>query len=212
MAKFVGSIEPYVPGNNFESYQDRLAQFFAINGIKDELKVPLFITILGADNYEVLKSLTVPETPSKLKFDELMKHLSTHFQPKTNKRTERYRFYKAVQENGESISDFIIKLKLLAQTCQFGDVVAADEGAKKYASSILDDTLVDKFIIGLRNERIQQQLLMQPYSFEKCCELAQNMELSEKESKSLHTYGGINPIKNGGSSTQNNNSNFYKRS
>lgn len=32
MAKFVGSIEPYVPGNNFESYQDRLAQFFAING------------------------------------------------------------------------------------------------------------------------------------------------------------------------------------
>ena len=210
MSVLLGNIEPFIPGGNFEAYEDRMKQFFLVNNVKEEAETPLLITIIGADIYDVLMSLTVPELPSTKTFNVLMKKLRDHFAPQRNKRAERYKFNKAIQEEGEAISEFIVRIKSLSQSCRFGDFLdleiteqrknvpvssnTKDEGLTSSVitslasmkSKVLDDVLIDRFIIGLRNIKIQQSLLNDdPISFEQCCNNALNMEMSEKASKSI---------------------------
>lgn len=173
----IGTIEPFLPGQDFDSYEDRLSSFFLINGITEETRVPYFVSIMGAEMYQILKSLTMPVTPSLKKYDELIKILKEHFTPKVSKRVERFKFYKARQEEGEAISEFIIRLKSLAQTCKF--------------ETYLDDALADAFIPGLRKEAWQQAILNkdEDIKFSECCTVALNLEMAEKETRSM------NPLK-----------------
>ncbi|XP_055836596.1 uncharacterized protein K02A2.6-like [Episyrphus balteatus] len=188
-SRLVGHIEPFVPGANFKAYEDRIHQFFIVNDLQEEAKTPFFITIVGAEIYEVLMSLTMPDLPSSKDFSTLMTLLRNHFSPKKNKRAERYAFYKAKQEEGEPINDFIVRLKSLAQTCEFGGFLktkTTDKMVADHMLQILDENLTDRFIIGLRDEKIQQVLLNDDsLTFEKYCEKALNMELSQKTSRSL---------------------------
>lgn len=210
MSLFVGHVEPFTPGSSFAAYEDRLLQYFAVNEVEEGKKVALFITVMGADIYEILMSLTTPALPSKMKFSELLKKLRDHFQPKKNKRAERFRFHKAHQDQGETISDFVVRLKAMSQTCFFGDFIDEATDQNKYKNKLLDDVLADKFIVGLQNEHIRQSLLNNEYDFEKCCTVAVNMELSEKESKSLDNFASINRIDNNNKSSSSSYTNNQK--
>lgn len=182
-----GHIEPFVPGSDFDSYEDRVNQFFVVNDIEDEKKTAMFITLSGESMYEILKSLTCPKKPSTVEYKELLKLLHVHFTPKRNKRAERYKFNKAVQENGEALSDFIVRLKSLSQTCKFGDFLDEEIGANiaKLKLKVLDEALTDKFITGIRSEKVKQHLFNDDnLDFEKCCQKALQFEMVEKESKS----------------------------
>jgi len=93
MTNYIGQLEPFVAGSNFDSYEDRLHQFMKANKIdQDDMKTSVFISIMGEDNYETLKSLTVPHKPSTKKFEEVLAVLRKHFDPPKNKRAERYKF------------------------------------------------------------------------------------------------------------------------
>lgn len=202
MAGTIGQLEPFVAGSNFESYEDRVCQFLKANKIEsDEMKTSVFIGIMGQELYDTLKSLTVPDKPSTKKFEELLEILRNNLEPETNKRAERYKFYKAVQHNGESISEFVVRLKSLVKNCRFGEFRKAVKVAGKtkeegkeitinevevvtnYKTLILEEALTDQFIVGLNNAKIQQRLLNEvDLSFEKCVLLAVNMDLSQRES------------------------------
>ena len=195
MVSLIGNLEPFIPGGNFSAYEDRLNQFFLVNKVVEN-KTAMFLTIAGPDIYEVLMSLTVPDLPSSKKYDDLIKLLREHFTPRTNKRAERYRFYKAFQQEGEIISEFIVRLRSLSQSCQFGGFINADDkNIAQYKLAILNDALTDRFIIGLRNSKIQQMLLdNDKLSFEECCSRALNSEMAERESKAIRP-SSVNNIK-----------------
>lgn len=56
----------------------------------------------------------------------------------------------------------------------------------KYKLKILDEALTDRFIVGLNNYKIKQHLLNEEkLTFEDCCAKALQMEMVQKESKSL---------------------------
>lgn len=104
----------------------------------------MFITLSGESMYEILKSLTHPHKPSSVEYKEILKLLKKHFTPKTNKRAERYKFYKATQETGETLSDFIVRLKSLSQTCKFGDFLDGEQGdVGKFKLKVLDEALAN---------------------------------------------------------------------
>jgi len=144
MANFIGQLEPFTAGSRFDSYEDRVCQFMKANKVEDDgMKTSVFISIMGPDMYGILRSLTLPDKPSTKTFDELLKCLKGHFAPSKNKRAERYKFNKAFQEPGETISDYIVRLKTLAQTCQFGEfkrpVKVAEKGADKDKEVTVDN-------------------------------------------------------------------------
>lgn len=46
---------------------------------------------------------------------------------------------------------------------------------------------MDKFIVGLKDQRSQQVLLSnEASSFDKCCETANNMEISKRQQEVIH--------------------------
>lgn len=136
----IENIEPFMPGGNFKAYEDRINQFIKVNNIEDDNKSALFITIMGAEVYEILGSLALPKLPSQLSFEQIMKKLREHFKPQVNKRAERYKFNQIKQDSGESINDFVVRLKAIAQTCLFGEFLG--EAGAEYKNKALEDTLI----------------------------------------------------------------------
>ena len=99
------------------------------------------ITVIGLDTYGILKSLVSPADPSTKTFEELTATLRLHFAPKRNIIAERFKFYKREQRPAESLADFIVQIKALAQSCDFG--------------SFLPNALREKLVCGIRNTHIQ---------------------------------------------------------
>ena len=83
---------------------------------------------------------------------------------------ERYRFYAYEQQDKESLSDYLAELRRLASKCQWSE-------------GYLTDNLRDKFVMGLRNERLLQQLLTQDHtkSLDDLFQLAVTFEVAKRK-------------------------------
>lgn len=50
---------------NFESYLERFEHFVTAKDIAEAKRLPVFLTVIGPEAYEVLRSLVVPEAPGQ---------------------------------------------------------------------------------------------------------------------------------------------------
>lgn len=167
---YVGNIEQFsFIENDLEEYIDRVEQSFLVNKVEETLKVPFLIATAGKEFNEKLKVLIKPRTIKEFKYEELKKVLMNHFKPTRNVRAERYKFWSRQMNEGEEIADFIMDLKDLASSCEYG--------------SNLDGMLSDKFILSIRNSAIQKKLMDEPIckSFESICKEALAMEMISKD-------------------------------
>lgn len=132
----------------WETYEERMEQFLVVNSVEEEtLKRARLITAIGDDCYQLLRNLLSPRKPKDVSFDDMIKALRNHFNPKPKIVVERFNFHSRTQHEGESVSDFLASLRKLAATCGFGQ--------------FLDEALRDRFVVGLRNQLIQQRLLQE---------------------------------------------------
>lgn len=80
----VGKIGTFqVESDNWALYAERLEQYFLVNNIKEELKVPTLITVMGGAGYELLVTLCTPDKPSSKKFVDLVKVMGSPSATKT---------------------------------------------------------------------------------------------------------------------------------
>ena len=79
-----------------------------------------FLTVIGPDAYKLLKNLCDAENPNTKTFTRLSQLLQEHFQPTRIVIAERHKLWTASQEEGESVSEFVVRLKKLASTRSFG--------------------------------------------------------------------------------------------
>ena len=209
----IGQIEPYIVGDCFVSYMDRMEQYFIINRVTDDIKSSYFISMAGTELYKILKSLSAPLLPSKLKMETIKKLLEDFFAPKVNVRAERFKFQKATQNIGETISNFIIRLRSLAESCDFGSFIKSTVvGSGTLKNLALEDALLDKFIVGINDSGIQQVLLSKSeLSFKECCDIAINMEMSRKEQQGFKP-NVVNSFSRGRSVNRKVNRDFSSRS
>ena len=166
----VGKIREFNPqAETFSTYIERLELYFEANGVAEEKKVAMFLTLIGARNYTILKDAVAPEKPKDKSLEDLVKVLKTHFDPKPIVIAERFHFHKRVQHPGESLSEYVAELRRLATNCDFG--------------TFLDDAIRDCFICGLNNESTQQYLLAQSdLTSKSAVEKAINWESAQKTS------------------------------
>lgn len=117
----LGKIEEFdAKVQTFDSYLERFEHFVSANDIAQEKKLSVFLTVIGAEAYEVLKNLVVPSLPGEKTFDEVKVLLKNHYSPPISIIAERCRFNRRVQLEHESVEDFIIEIKHLARKCDFG--------------------------------------------------------------------------------------------
>jgi hypothetical protein len=55
---------------------------FMFNVVEEDKKVPLFLTLMGAEAYSVSKDLVSPDLPSSKTYNQLKTALEAHFSPK----------------------------------------------------------------------------------------------------------------------------------
>ncbi|XP_055701692.1 uncharacterized protein K02A2.6-like [Phlebotomus papatasi] len=190
------------PDDDITGFRDRVEQFFIAQSTPENKQVATLIANIPPDMYANLKKLSYPELPSKKSLQELLKMLENHYKKKSNIRAERYKFHKAVQEEGESISDYILRLRGLAETCDFGQYIPTSTGdAGKLKQLAFEDSLCDRFTSGLRSEYIQTRLIAEGHtSFAKMCDFALNLEMAFNEEKVIHGNGSEQKVSHVGRS------------
>ena len=179
----VGSLTEFKPeSERIEAYLERVQLFFDANGIQDEKKVAVLLTVIGSTTYALLSSLLAPQKPREKSFEELAATLRCHFEPKPLVIAERFHFHRRNQASGESISDYVAELRRLATNCEFGDY--------------LEQALRDRFVCGIRHENTQKRLLTEAnLTLTKAIETACNIEAAEVQASQLKATSSI-PVMN----------------
>ena len=96
--------------------------------------------------------------------------MKDHYSPKFLTIAERFKLNKRDQREGETISQYLVELKKLAATCEYGD--------------FLEQALRDRLVCGIRDQQIQRKLLsVSALTLQKAVEIAVAMELATKQSK-----------------------------
>lgn len=131
--------------DNWDIYLDRLKFCFQANGIESEdAKRANFFTVCGSQVYETVLSLITPKKASDVTFGDIVTVLTKHFSPKPNEISVSFKFYKRDQNREESAADYIANLRKLSSGCNFTD---------------LERMLRDRLVCGMRDERLQYELL-----------------------------------------------------
>lgn len=183
----IGSMGTFIPGECFVAYRERVEQFILVNRVSDSMKTAYFIACVNDEVYKTLRTRVSPKKPAEMKVEEILDELERHYAPKVNIQAERFKFQKAEQYEGETINEYIVRLRGLAETCQFGSFIedtVPNSGTLK--NKALECALRDRFIVGIKDKKIQQMLLNKSeMKFEECCELAITAELSKKEQEAF---------------------------
>ena len=116
----LGRIDDFDPVvESISTYMERVQLFFVANYV-DARKSAVLLSLLGGKVYGTLYNLLSPEQPAGKSNDELKTVLKAHYEPKSIIIAERFHFHKRNQNPTESIAEFVVELKRLAATCEFG--------------------------------------------------------------------------------------------
>uniref|UniRef100_A0AAV2KEZ7 Gag protein n=1 Tax=Knipowitschia caucasica TaxID=637954 RepID=A0AAV2KEZ7_KNICA len=166
MDTFDSSIE------DWSIYVERFDQYCLANGIEDERKVAVLLSLMGAKTYNLLRSLIAPAKPADKTIEEITRTLKNHLNPAPLVIAERFRFHKRNQAKTETVSEYIADLRRLAEHCQFG------EG--------LSDALRDRFVCGLHNESTQKRLLTEErLTLRRAVDIAVSVETAARDATEL---------------------------
>lgn len=109
-----------------------------------DVQVATFLTSIGPQAVKIFNTFNCTQAEME-SVAAIKQKFSQYFTPKSNKIYERYLLNKMVQEEGESIDEFLTRLKAQGAKCQFNE--------------LLDDLLCDRVILGIRCEVLRLQLL-----------------------------------------------------
>ncbi|XP_077547592.1 uncharacterized protein LOC144159776 [Haemaphysalis longicornis] len=155
---------------NFDSYLERFKLFTIANDVKLEKVLPVFLTATGAETYEVLKRLVVPGAAANKTFAEVKQLLQGHISPSSSGIAKRCKFNRRVQNEQETVKEYIVELKHQARKCDFGE----------FSSPALQD----RFVAGVRNEDTQRTLFAEEnLNFDNACKIALGRELAARDSE-----------------------------
>ena len=137
----IGKIESFDDTKeNWETYVERVEQFFLANDVDDDHKVPTLLSLIGRKTYTLLRDLLAPEKPATKSFQQIVTTLQQHLSPKPLEIAERVRFYKRNQHEEEGILSYVAQLRTLATHCNFG--------------GNLNEALEERLVCRLRNMQI----------------------------------------------------------
>ena len=106
------------------SYIERATLFFEANEITNENKQKaILLSSIGADTYNLLKSLLMPVKPIEKPLQDIIEVLKVHQNPKPNMIAERFKFNTRDRKEGESLTQYLAVLRRLTEHCNYGEQI-----------------------------------------------------------------------------------------
>ena len=157
---------------SFSAYMERVEMLFIANKIPKNREVAVFLSVIGAKSFSLLRSLVAPQKPSEKSLVQLREVLKAHFGPTPIVITERFQLNQRNQAPGKSVTEYVAELKRLAIHCDFQDW--------------LEDALRDRLVCGLKSSHIQRRLLSESdLTYTKVVEVAIGMEAAKRNAQQL---------------------------
>ena len=97
------------------------------------------------DCVKVMNSLTTLTAPDKKDPEKILSALSDHFMPQKHLSFERVKFGFANQAENESIDQYVVRLRQLAESCEF--------------ENLCEILIGDRLVIGTRDSSTRDRLL-----------------------------------------------------
>lgn len=130
-------------------YKIRLETYFEAHNLTEvKKKRALLVSALSTRTVEVLAGRCAPTKINELEYSEVVQLLRDHFSPQRNEIAESYKFFTRSQRPGESVKEFILEIRKIADNCNFGEV--------------LDRMLRDRIVCGLHDSGVRCKLLAKP--------------------------------------------------
>ncbi len=157
---------------SWNQYAERLGHSLDANGVTAAgKKRSHLLSYIGPATYPATYSLlTGLVSPAKLtdkSYDDLVKALSEHYDPKPSEMVEQFKFHTRTRQTGESITTFVSELRNIARNCNF---------------TSLNDLLRDRLVCGINDDGIQRRLLAetQKLTFDRAMEITLSMEAAKQ--------------------------------
>ncbi|KAF2881420.1 hypothetical protein ILUMI_24760, partial [Ignelater luminosus] len=103
---------------DINGYLLRLKHYLKVNDVESTYRVSVLLATVGPELVSLLQDLCSPIEVDKKSYQELTDILVNHFKPAKLIIDERFKFNTRVQQQEESISEFVVALKHLAKTMQ----------------------------------------------------------------------------------------------
>ncbi|XP_072122278.1 uncharacterized protein [Mobula birostris] len=101
MATFGTVIEVLEVAEDWPEYEEKLGHFFGANGITEEAKkCSILLSVCRAKNYKLIRNLAAPRKPGNIPYDELVKLVGNHYNPKPSVIVQRY-----MEASGSAMED-----------------------------------------------------------------------------------------------------------
>lgn len=150
--KFTPNGDPTQLCNKWKRWKRAFLLYIEARGVtKPGQKLALLLHNGGMDFQEMYYSL-VPESENK-NFEQALEILDNHFIPTANVPFERHQFRQLYQQSGETINQFVCRLRQKALSCDFAsaDEQIRDQVIEKCADSRLRRKFLEKNNLVLRD-------------------------------------------------------------
>ncbi|XP_062715253.1 uncharacterized protein K02A2.6-like [Aedes albopictus] len=163
---------------------ERLEGAFVLFGVRNDVKLYMLLHYMGGETYDILSDKLAPERPQQKTYDQIVAVLEAHFNPEPLEILENFRFKcrkQADERPEETIDEYLIALRKLAITCNFG--------------AYLNTALRNQFVFGLKDRAIQSRLLeVRNLTLDRAREIAVSMELSNKGGREIQSKQGKSEV------------------
>ncbi|GBO00870.1 hypothetical protein AVEN_226930-1 [Araneus ventricosus] len=109
-----------------------------------EVKVAILLNAAGEEAVEVFNTFNLSAEDRK-DFDKVVNHFEKFTTPKRIVVVERFIFNQRCQEEGETFDVFVMDLKKLVKSCEFGDQS--------------DSVVRDRIVLGIGDASLQERML-----------------------------------------------------
>ena len=169
------SLESFNPAaESIEDYKERFDFHCTAHQIPEGRRKALFLTQIGRDAFAKLKTLVSPTPLNDLSLSAIVTTMTQHYKKDTVEIAERFKFFKRVQQEKESVADYVAELRRLSKTCNFGDY--------------LETALRDQVVCGLCELTMEKELLcIKDFTLSMAIDKARAAETVNREVKNLPT-------------------------
>ncbi|KAK3784424.1 hypothetical protein RRG08_039425 [Elysia crispata] len=129
-------------------------------------KCAAFLYMIGRNGREIYNTWTTEETDQD-KIEVLFNKFDTFCKPKYNVTLERYKFNTGIQQEHETLDEFVTEHTRLAKQCKF--------------ENLKEDMIRDRIVVGIRRPEVKDRLLREAdLTFEKAMSICRADEESRK--------------------------------
>lgn len=137
-----------------------------------KVKIAIFLNLIGRDALKLFDTFTLT-TAQKENYDDVLKSFEDFCKPKKNVVFERFMFISRSQKDGESFDSFLMDIKRLASSCDFG--------------AIESEMIRDRIVHGIANKKVQTRLLeMSELTYDKAVEKCRADEATQEQTMNMN--------------------------